>query len=145
MNENEINSIIVTIYPERSLWMALFERTDIEGKAVARHVFGKEPSDAELYEFILEHFRNLQFSLPRDFKLIVKRKNPQRVQREVRREMEKAKTSSKKESFAQEAMRLELEERKKVRKATTKAEKEAQKDKKFAERQEKKKEKHRGH
>src|SRR5690349_6391444 len=132
MSENIINSMIVTVYPQGSLWVALFERTDHEGKAVARNVFGKEPTDPELYAFILEHFQSLNFSLPHDFKLVVKRKNPQRVQREVKREMEKAKKAgTPKESFAQEVMRKELEEKKKIRKTATKAEKKAQSDRKF--------------
>ena len=141
-----MNSIMVTVSLEGSLWVALFERTDSEGKAVARHVFGKEPTDPELYEFILAHFRELEFSLPHDFRLIIKRKNPQRMQREVRREMEKAKKTGKpKESIAQEVLRKELEEKKQIRKARTKTEKEAEAEKKFIQRQEKRKEKHRGH
>lgn len=47
-----MNSIMVTVSLEGSLWVALFERTDSDGKAVARHICGKEPTDPELYEFI---------------------------------------------------------------------------------------------
>lgn len=142
-----MNSIICTVSPNGSLWVALFERTDSDGKAVARHVFGKEPSDPELYEFIVEHFRVLKFSLPHDFKLVIKRKNPQRMQREVRREIKRAKKGDGKprESFAQEVLRKELEEKKKTRKAKNKAEIEALADEKFKQRQERRKEKHRGH
>ena len=141
-----MNSIIATVSLDGALWVALFERSDGDKKAVARHIFGKEPSDPELYEFILGYFSDLKFSVPHDFKLIIRRKNPQRVQREVRREMEKLKkTGMPKESFAQEVLRKELEERKQIRKATSKADKEARADEKFAQRQEKRKEKHRGH
>lgn len=142
-----MNSIMCTVSPNGSLWVALFERTDGEGKAVARHVFGKEPSDPELYEFIIAHFRELKFSMPHDFKLVIKRRNPQRMQREVRREIKRARKGDKKpkESFAQEVMRKELEERKNTRRALSKAEKESLAEEKFQQRQEKRKEKHRGH
>lgn len=141
-----MNSIIATVSLNGALWVALFEQSDGDKKAVARHVFGKEPSDPELYEFILAHYRDLKFSVPHDFKLIIKRKNPQRVQREVRREMAKLKSAgAPKESFAQEIMRKELEERKKTRKITSKVEREKLNKEKFAQRQEKRKEKHRGH
>ena len=49
-NEYTIN---VTILFENNFWMGIFERNDDDGYAVARKIFGSEPSDAELYEFVL--------------------------------------------------------------------------------------------
>jgi DUF2992 family protein len=71
-----MNSIIATVSPDRGLWVVLFERSDSDTKAVARHVFGKEPTDPELYEFIVAYFNELKFSVPHDFELIIKRKIP---------------------------------------------------------------------
>lgn len=34
----------VTIFFEKRFWVGTFERTDKEGYAVARHIFGAEPS-----------------------------------------------------------------------------------------------------
>ncbi len=137
--------VTATILLNRSLWMGIFERTDREGYAVARKIFGKEPTDAEVYEFVLQNYTELKFGPPQEFQLIVKRMNPKRVQREVRREMQRVKEATKPSTHAQDYMREELEKNKKERKKLTRAEKEARSERQFAIRQEKKKEKHRGH
>lgn len=137
--------IQATIFFEKRFWVGTFERTDKEGYAVARHIFGAEPNDSEVYEFVLNHFLELNFGEPREFHLEIKRMNPKRVQREVRREMEKIKESTKPSTFAQDYMREELEKKKLEKKRLSSAEKQARKDEQFAIKQEKKKEKHRGH
>lgn len=138
-------TIKVTVLIENSFWVGIFERTDSEGYAVARKIFGAEPTDAQLYEFVLIHFDELRFTEPQEFQLLIKRKNPKRVQRAVRHEMEKAKKGLPSTTHAQEVLRLELEKNKKLRKMTSKAEKEACQEEKFRQKQEKKKKKHRGH
>ncbi len=148
MNQNSIKkqyTIKVTILLENSFWVGIFERNDGEGYAVARKIFGGEPTDAELYEFVLAHFDELKFTEPREFELVIKRKNPKRAQREVRREMEKAKKGLMSTTHAQEVLRLELEKNKKSNKVISKTEKEAHQEEKFRQKQEKKKKKHRGH
>ena len=71
--------------------------------------------------------------------------NPKRVQREVRREMEKMRETSKPSTLAQDYMREEIEKKKKEKKSISSAEKQARKDEQFFLKQEKRKEKHRGH
>jgi len=66
-----------------------------EGYAVARHIFGAEPTDPEVYEFVLTHYQELKFGEPKEFTLEIKRMNPKRVQKEVRREMERIKETTK--------------------------------------------------
>lgn len=137
--------IKVTICPENALWVGIFERADEQGLAAARVIFGKEPTDPELYEWVLSNFDKLKFSTQQQFKLIIKRKNPKRVLREVKKELEKVAGAGRKESFAQEALRLELEKTKKLRKSKSRTEKEAEEAERFSLRQEKKKQKKRGH
>ncbi len=137
--------VTATILINGSLWMGIFERSDKDGYAVARKIFGSEPSDAEIYEFVLQNYAELKFGPPQDFQLIIKRMNPKRVQREVRREMDRVKDSTKPSTHAQDYMRQELEKNKKARKRRAKAENEAMKERQFSIRQKKKKEKHRGH
>lgn len=137
--------IIATVCLEDSLWVALFERIHDDKLSVARVIFGKEPTDPELYQWLIDHYDQLNFSAPQDFKLTVKRKNPKRMLREVKKEMEKASHTARTESFAQEALRLELEKQKKIKKSRAKAEKEAEEAQRFSLRQEKKKQKKRGH
>ena len=139
------NTIKATVMLDGPFWVGIFERQDKSHYAVARHVFGKEPTDAELYEFVLTHYSELKFSSPQEFTLVIKRKNPKRVKREVKEEMEKAKKNMKSASHAQEVLRQELEKNKKIKKSVSKAEKEMQEKRKFALKQEKKKKKQKGH
>ena len=137
--------IIATIFFEKRYWVGTFERTDKEGYAVARHIFGGEPTDPEVHEFVLNHFHELKFGDPKEVIIQIQRMNPKRVQREVRREMEKMKESTRSSTLAQDYMREEIEKKKKERKSKSSAEKQAYKDEQFAIRQQKKKEKQKGH
>ena len=138
-------SVKATIFFEKKFWVGVFERTDKDGYAVARHIFGGEPSDPEIYEFVLHHYLQLKFGDLREVSVQIHRMNPKRVQREVRREMERMKETSQPSSFAQDYMREEQEKRKLAKKSFTSAQKQARKDTQFELKQEKKKEKHRGH
>lgn len=138
-------SIKATIFFEKRFWVGTFERTDKEGYAVARHIFGGEPSDHEIHEFVLTHYQELKFGDLKEVTLQIHRMNPKRVQREVRREMEKMKESSTPSTIAQDYMREEIEKKKKEKKSISSAEKQARKDEQFALRQEKKKKKQLGH
>lgn len=138
-------TIKVTVCLDGPFWVGIFERADSDGLAIAKHIFGKEPTDPELYEFVLTNFAELKFTDPHEIKLIIKRKNPQRVQREVRKEMAKLKSQLPSTTLAQDVLRLELEKNKKLKKASTKIEKEAEEREKFRMRQEKKKQKLKGH
>lgn len=138
-------TIKATILYEGPFWVGLFERTDKKDYSVARKVFGGEPSDAEVYEFVLHHYHELKFGAPQEFQLEIKRMNPKRLQREVRREMKKAKETIKPSTLAQDYMREEIEKNKKEKKELSKAQKDARKEEQFLLRKQKKKEKHRGH
>ncbi len=138
-------TIRATIFFEKQLWIGTFERTDEQGYAVARHIFGGEPSDPEIHEFVLNHYHELKFGELKELKVQIQRMNPKRVQREVRREMERMRETKKPSTFAQDYMREEIEKKKKERKSLSSVEKQVRKDGQFAIRQEKKKEKLRGH
>lgn len=138
-------TIKATIFFDRHYWVGTFERTDKEGYAIARHIFGAEPADPEVYEFVLTSYQELKFGEPKEFTLEIKRMNPKRVQKEVRREMERLKETAKPSTFAQDYMREELEKKKVQKKHQSSAEKQARKEEQFALRQQKKKEKQRGH
>ncbi len=60
-------TIRATIFFDKCYWVGAFERTDKEGYAVARHIFGGEPTDPEVFEFVLNHYRELNFGAPRQF------------------------------------------------------------------------------
>jgi Protein of unknown function (DUF2992) len=138
-------TIKATIFFDKRFWVGTFERTDKEGYAVARHIFGAEPSDSEVHEFVLNHYHELKFGEAKKINIQIQRMNPKRVQREVRREMEKIKETTRPSTLAQDYMREEIEKKKKEKKTISSAEKQARKENQFALRQEKRKEKHRGH
>lgn len=138
-------AIKATIFFEKQFWVGIFERTDKEGYTAARHIFGAEPSDPEIYEFVLEHYQELNFGALKEVSIQILRMNPKRVQREVRREMERMKETSKPSTLAQDYMREEIEKKKKEKKSLNSIEKQARKDEQFSIKQEKKKAKHRGH
>ena len=137
--------IKATIFFEHRYWVGVFERIDKEGYAVARHIFGGEPSDGEVHAFVLEHYHELRFGELKEVNIQIQRMNPKRVQREVRREMERIKETTQPSSLAQDYMREELEKKKKEKKKVTTAEKQARQDEQFTLKQEKRKRKHRGH
>ncbi|MCB1118054.1 MAG: YjdF family protein [Chlamydiia bacterium] len=137
--------IKATIFFEKRFWVGVFERTDKEGYAAARHIFGKEPSDQEVYDFILNQFHELKFGEAKEISIQIQRMNPKRVQREVRREMERVKATTKSSTLAQDYMREEIEKKKKEKKSISSAQKQAWKEEQFSLKQSKKKAKHRGH
>lgn len=138
-------NIKATIFFDKRYWVGTFERTDKAGYAVAQHIFGAEPTNPEVYEFVLNHYQELKFGKPKEFTLEIKRINPKRVQKEVRREMERMKETTKPSTFAQDYMREELEKKKLQKVHQSSAEKQAHKEGQFALKQQKKKEKQRGH
>ena len=135
----------VTIFFEKQFWVGTFERTDKEGYTVARHIFGAEPSDPEVYEFVLNNYMKLRFGEAKEVSIQIQRMNPKRVQREVRREMARIKETARPSTLAQDYMREEIEKKKMEKKSISSAEKKARKDDQFSLKQEKRKEKHRGH
>jgi hypothetical protein len=138
--------IKLTVCFDGSFWVGLFERRDGSSLSVARHVFGAEPSDPQIHQWLLAAYPSqLTFretgieadELPRLPRLP---RNPKRACREARRQLAAGVTSK-----AFEAMRLALEAQKAERKSQSKAEREAEEDRRFQQRQEKRKAKHRGH
>jgi hypothetical protein len=138
-------TVKATIFFEKRLWVGAFERIDKEGYAIARHIFGKEPSNPEVHEFVLKSYHELKFGKAKEINIQIQRMNPKRAQREVRREMVRMKETTQPSTQAQDYIREELEKNKKDKKSISSANKQARKDDQFVLRQEKRKEKHRGH
>lgn len=135
-------SIKLNVFFEETLWVGIFEKVYGAEYEVSKVVFGAEPKDYEVYDFILKNFYNLRFSNPLCIEIVEKRRiNPKRYQREIKKEMENKGISTK----AQLAMQLQHEVNKTERKIVSKEEKEEEKQKKFELRQEKKTQKHKGH
>ena len=132
----------LTVYFEDPFWVGVFERDDETGYCVSRVVFGPEPTNAELYEYIKREYVNLDFGRKIEEQVrIVRKKNFKRMQREVRKEIYEEGVGTK----AQQAMKLQMELNGKERQVISREKQREEETLKFKLKQEKKKEKHRGH
>ena len=98
----------LTILFDSPYWIGLLEDERDGLLYAARYIFGAEPSDQEVYQFVLHDLLSLtaQMTVGIPFEQNLQRHvNPKRMQREVRRELAQAGITSK----AQEAMRLQIE------------------------------------
>ena len=135
----------LTVYFDDPFWVGVYEKQDENGYAVARVVFGSEPGDAQLYEFVRQHFDEFRFegdrTGPRTGGLEERGKNYKRIQREVRKAMRERGIGTR----AQQAMKQAMTQVKEERHTLSAAEHAVDAEKRFQKQQEKKKEKHRGH
>ena len=131
----------LTIYFDEPFWVGVFERVDNGKLSVCKVTFGAEPSNAEIYGFILRHYNQLRFSAPVKTEIKQIADNPKRRQRNARRQLETKGIGTK----SQQALQMQREEKKIEKKLISKEQKEAEKQRRFEMKQAKKKEKRRGH
>lgn len=132
----------LTVLFEEPFWIGVFERQDGKKYESCRVVFGAEPKEVEVYEFILERFFSLDFGSIKLEKNVNNDKiGYKRMQRIVKKEQEKETIGTK----AQNALKLQYEERKQDKKILAKDRKEEEKERLFNLKQEKRKAKHKGH
>lgn len=132
----------ITVRFEDPFWVLLYERSGGGTFEACKLPFGAEPGDQEVYAFLLEHWRHLKFSPPVAMEGPPERKvSPKRARREARRAVQPAALGTK----AQQALALQREEDKTARARKSRAEREAEAEQKFALRQEKRREKRKGH
>ncbi len=131
-----------TVFFDDPFWVGVYERTCGNRYEVAKITFGAEPKDYEVWVYLLENWKKLDFAkttqseIPQDRQI-----NPKRMQREICRSLQNPGIGTK----AQQALKLAQEQGKLERKRQTKAEIEAEREQKFELRQIKRKQKHRGH
>ena len=119
----------------------MFEELDGDKLSVCKVVFGAEPTDAEVYDFVLRRYNHLRLSPPIKAEIKQKADNPKRRQRNARKQLEKSGVGTK----SQQALQKQYEENKLERKQRIREQKEAEKQRQFELKQQKRKEKHRGH
>jgi len=132
----------LTVFFEEPFWVGVYEREFGGRYEACKITFGSEPRDYEVYDFLLQNFDQLRFSPSLEAGAIAeKRVNPKRMQRKISRQLQDDGVGTK----AQQALKLQQEQGKLLRKARSRADREAEKERRFQLRQEKRKEKHRGH
>ena len=128
------------VYFEEPFWVGVFERIEDGKLSAAKVTFGSEPKDYEVYEFILRHYYSLQFSPTVVTTVKESKKNPKRMQRDVKKQMRDIDIGTK----SQQALKLQKEQNKHERKVKSREMKLAEAERKFELKKQKKKEKHRG-
>ena len=132
----------LTVYFEAPFWVGLYQREEADGCRVCKITFGGEPKDQEILDWLLRHWRGLRFSPPVAAGREVNRlPNPKRMRREARKATQATKTGTK----AQQALQLQREHSKAQRKTESKERQEIEQERKFALRQEKRRQRPRGH
>ena len=134
-----------TILFDPPYWIGLLE-TESDGLLyAARHIFGAEPSDPEVYAFVqhdlLPLMRSMTVGLPIDLAATPHHINPKRMQRVMRREVLRTDVPSK----SHEAMRLQIEANTQARLTITRAQRDTERQHKRDVAAAKAKAKHKGH
>lgn len=138
MNEPIVN---LTIYFDDPFWVGVFERIESGNLSVCKVTFGAEPKSADVWAFVLRNYYRLKFSPAVKTNQKRSADNPKRRQRNAKKQMQIIGIGTK----SQQALAAARETLKTERKKVSKAQKEAAQQRRFDIRQQKRKEKHKGH
>lgn len=131
----------LTVFFEKPFWVGVLERFENGTLSVTKITFGAEPKDYAVYDFILKHYSNLSFCLAVTSVVKETKKNPKRIQREIKKQLQNTGIGTK----SQQALKLQQEQKKQERKTKSREQKQAEAERQFLRKQQKKKEKHKGH
>jgi hypothetical protein len=135
------------VFFDDPFWVAVLELHDGGQVRATRQVFGAEPTDAELYQYLLRHGTTLLvraehgLAVDGDGATSVPARNPKRLARDAARAAELSRPST----AAQEAVRKEFELRKHVAAERSREDREAQAEHRREVRRAKSRARHRGH
>ena len=117
----------LTVYFAEPFWVGVFERI-CDGKlSVAKVTFGAEPKDYDIQEFVLKHYYDLQFSPAVETIVKKDKKNPKRVLRDVKKQLQNNGIGTK----SQQALKLQHELKKEEYKSNSKHKKQMDAEQKF--------------
>jgi len=133
---------VFTVYFEGPFWVGVLESEEGGRLVVARHVFGSEPSNVELLDFMLYRFAFMPRSGAHSDETQAENRirNPKRALREAMRDRGRPPSTK-----AQAALSAACEESKAERVSISREEKRALYARRFELREEKRKRKHAGH
>lgn len=132
---------MLTVYFEEPFWVGIFERISGGMLTVCKVTFGAEPKDYEVQEFILKYYSRLRFSPAVEIKVRSAADHPKRRMRNAKKQLEHSGVGTK----SQQALQRQREESKTERRRCGKRQKEAEEQRKFDLKQQKRRDKHRGH
>ncbi len=134
-------SSTLTVYHGGQFWVGLAERIEDGRYGVARIVFGEEPSNEEILQFVISKWAKLEFFGDDPTEMNRPAKNPKRRAREASKALKQPAMGTK----AQQALASQREamKRESVRARSQRRADEA--EARFEQRKQKRKQKHRGH
>ena len=131
----------LTVFFEDPFWVGVFERISDGKLSACRVIFGAEPRDCEVWDFILKRYDGLKFSPTVAVEGRQTADHPKRRQRGAREQLRASGVGTK----SQQALQMQREERKTQRKQRGKERQNAEKQRRFDLKQQKRKAKRRGH
>ena len=131
----------LTVYFEEPFWVGVFERIEDGKLSVAKVTFGAEPKDYEVQEYIQQYYFSLKFSPAVETVVKDIKRNPKRMQREAKMQTMETGIGTK----SQQALKLQQEQNNQELKERNRKKKEAEEQRMFELKQQKKREKHKGH
>ena len=131
----------LTVFFEGPFWVGVFERVSNGKLSVCKIVFGAEPKDHEVWDFILKHYYELKFSPAIETEVKQTADNPKRRQRNAKKQLQISGVGTK----SQKALQMQREEMKIKKKQISKEQRETEKQRQFDLKQQKRKAKHKGH
>lgn len=131
----------LTVYFENPFWVGVFEHIEDRTLSVCKVTFGAEPKDYEVWEFVLHHYYELKFSPAVKTEIKQTADNPKRRQRNAKKQLQNTGIGTK----SQQALAAQREELKNEHKKVGREHKEAEQQRRFEIKQQKRKEKHKGH
>lgn len=138
----EMASAQLTVFFEDPFWVGIYERESGGRYEACRIVFGPEPKDWTVYEFLLKNWHKLRFSPSMAATGLGKQAaNPKRQQRQIQKSLQRMGTGTR----SQQALKLQREQGKALRQHCDRTRREQDQARRFALRQEKRREKHKGH
>ena len=131
----------LTVFFEEPFWVGVFEKIEDGKLSAAKVTFGAEPKDYEVNEFLLKYYYCLKFSPAVETAVKEEKKNPKRLQREAKRQLENNGIGTK----SQQALKLQQEQNKQERKVRSREKKRQETERMFELKQQKRTAKHKGH
>lgn len=115
----------LTVFFEEPFWVGVFEQETDGVIRAARVVFGAQPTDAEVFEFVLRHADRLRYGPPVEGRLSRETANPKKRRREAARETGQRGIGTRSQQalqLAREQNRLEKRESSRARRQAEQAE-----------------------
>ncbi len=134
-------SSTLTLYHDGQFWVGIIEHAEDGKLAVARIVFGTEPSDEEILRFIVDRWEKLTFFGDEESEPGKLAKKPKRRMRDAAKALRKPAMSTK----AQQAISAQRESMKIDSSRERSHRRQEEKQARFVQRAEKRKQKRRGH